>query len=134
MCGIVGAVARPGRFGSADLARAARTLSHRGPDDLGVERVARTDDWEVWLAHARLSILDLSAAGHQPMIRTARSGRCGAIVFNGELYNHRELREELKGTLEWGSSSDTEVLLAGLIEHGAQFLARTNAMMAAAFW
>jgi asparagine synthase (glutamine-hydrolysing) len=129
MCGIVGLVARPGRFAAADLERAVRSLSHRGPDDHGVERIDAGPHWELWLGHARLSILDLTSAGHQPMRRDE-----GAVVFNGEIYNHRSLRSELEASWQFRSRTDTEVLLAGVLEHGAGFLARTNSQLAAAVW
>ncbi len=134
MCGILGVVARPGRFSREAIASAARSLAHRGPDGLGVERVGGTDHWEVWFAHTRLAVVDLSAGGRQPMQRTDAHGRKGAIAFNGEVYNHRELRHGIAETFPFSSTSDTEVLLAGLLTEGPQFLVRANAMMAAAFW
>lgn len=134
MCGILAGIARPGRYQHADLRRAVGTLAHRGPDDLGVERVHATDAWELWMAHTRLSILDLSEAGHQPMHAEHRE-RGGWIVFNGEVYGHRELRPELEATGHgFRSTSDTEVLLRGLLEHGPGFLDRTNGMLAAAYF
>lgn len=134
MCGIVGAVTRPDRFSHDDMERAALSLRHRGPDDLGVEKVASTGAWDVWFAQTRLSIIDLSSAGHQPMRMSLPDGRAGAIVFNGEVYNHRALRRELSPRHELRSTSDTEVLLAGLLGEGPDFLTRTNGMLAAAFW
>ena len=87
-----------------------RTLPHRGPDDEGVwvDVEAR-----VAFGHRRLSIVDLSPAGHQPMVSPA--GRY-VITFNGEIYNHRDLRRELEGQghrVKWRGHSDTETLLAG---------------------
>lgn len=127
MCGILGWLGQhaPGdaeRFGNAlDL------LAHRGPDDRGI--------WEAQgalLGHRRLSILDLSAAGHQPMLEP-ESGT--AIVFNGEIYNHVELRAELEHLgHRFVGHSDTEVLLHALIEWGEQALPRLNGMWAFAFW
>src|SRR4051794_24881834 len=91
MCGIVGVASR----GSASDARALDAMRdrmrHRGPDDAGTWLSA---DACVALAHRRLSILDLSPAGHQPMLR--EGGRL-ALTFNGEVYNFRELRDELAG-------------------------------------
>ena len=109
MCGFVGFIERD-RARATELATAmADQIRHRGPDDSGV--------WEdlslgVVLAHRRLSILDLSPAGHQPM-RSA-SGRF-VIAFNGEIYNHLELRTELDslGETGWRGHSDTETLLMG---------------------
>lgn len=127
MCGILGWIGQHGpgdveRFGNAlDL------LAHRGPDDRGV--------WVnpgVLLGHRRLSILDLSVAGHQPMTDHASGA---VIVFNGEIYNHVELRDDLeKLGHRFASHSDTEVLLRALIEWGEAALSRLNGMWAFAFW
>jgi asparagine synthase (glutamine-hydrolysing) len=100
---------------------------------MGVERVGATEHWEVWFAHSRLAIVDLSVGGQQPMVR-GDVGRRAALTFNGEIYNHRALRSCLASTFSFASSSDTEVLLAGLLTEGPGFLAKANAMMAAAFW
>ena len=127
MCGIFGVVCRPGRFGAGELERAVGSLSHRGPDDRGLVRVEAGPPWEAWLGHARLSILDLTSAGHQPM---AREG--GAVAFNGEVYDHAALRGELRSLWEFRSRSDTEVLLAGVLTEGPRFVARANAQLAAA--
>ncbi len=129
MCGIVGAVVRPGALTAPDLERAVGSLRHRGPDGRGVLLAGRTAHWEVWLGHARLAIVDLSPAGAQPMERPG-----GAITFNGELYNHRSLRQEMEPLTPIRSRSDTEVLLAGLLLHGPEFLERTNAMLALGLW
>src|SRR5512141_2582234 len=108
MCGIAGFVA--GRLGVPDAARIAGRMAaaapHRGPDDAG----AWEDGTGVALAHRRLSILDLSSAGHQPM--HSGSGRY-TVVFNGEIYNHLELRGRLPG-VAWRGHSDTETLLAAI--------------------
>jgi len=127
MCGILGWFGqhRPedvGRFGAAlDL------LAHRGPDDRGV--IAAPG---VLLGHRRLSILDLTSAGHQPMTEPLSGA---VIVFNGEIYNHVELRAELEilGHRFIGHS-DTEVLLHALIEWDEQALARLNGMWSFAYW
>jgi asparagine synthase (glutamine-hydrolysing) len=97
----------------------------RGPDDSGIWN---SSDGMVGLAHRRLSILDLSAAGHQPMLSTDGT-LC--IVFNGEIYNHVELRGQLiaKGH-GFRSSSDTEVILAAYREWGVDCLIRLNGMFA----
>ena len=84
------------------------------------------------LGHRRLSIVDLSATGHQPMVE-AESG--AAIVFNGEIYNHLELRAELERLgHRFLGTSDTEVLLHALLHWGDEALARLNGMWAFAFW
>jgi asparagine synthase (glutamine-hydrolysing) len=112
-------------------AMAAR-LAHRGPDDHGVwVDPARG----IALAHRRLSILDLSPAGHQPML--SASGRW-VIVFNGEIYNHLDLRRELTETglaPAWRGHSDTETLLAGFDAWGIEpTLRKTIGMLALAVW
>jgi asparagine synthase (glutamine-hydrolysing) len=125
------------RDGAADtLRRMAETLVHRGPDDGGVwvDEVAC-----VALAHRRLSILDLSPAGHQPM--TSASGRY-VIAFNGEIYNHLDLRLALEKTgagtvvpLHWRGHSDTETLLAGFDAWGIRgTIERCVGMFAFAVW
>ena len=127
MCGILGWFGRhkpedAGRFGGAlDL------LAHRGPDDRGV--IAAPG---VLLGHRRLSILDFSPAGHQPMLEPLSGA---VIVFNGEIYNHVELRVELESLgHRFAGHSDTEVLLHALIEWDEQALPRLNGMWAFAFW
>ena len=106
----------------------ANTLGHRGPDAMGAWADAGA---KVALAHRRLSILDLSAAGSQPML--SASGRF-VIVFNGEIYNHLELRRML-GDQAWRGHSDTETLLACIEAWGIQStLARLVGMFAFALW
>ena len=110
----------------------AAALHHRGPDDKGVwSDPARG----IALAHSRLSILDLTAAGHQPML--SASGRY-TIVFNGEIYNHSELRELLDHSAHapaWRGHSDTEVLCAAIEAWGFEAcLAKTVGMFAIALW
>lgn len=126
MCGIAGFIGRGNR---EDLERIVAGLSHRGPDDRGF--------WideanAVFLGHARLSILDL-ACGHQPMISS--DGR-RVIVFNGEVYNFAELRQELEaaGRIFQTSHSDTEVLLEGYAHWGAALLPKLNGMWAFAIY
>ena len=136
MCGLTGFFQYVGFH--ADLARTsairmADSISHRGPDDWGVwldERVG------IVLAHQRLSILDLSLAGHQPMV--SASGRY-VIVFNGEIYNHRDLRSRLAASnfqpIEWKGYSDTETLLACIEEWGLEVvLKKAVGMFAIALW
>jgi len=128
MCGILG-WAGPGSppFDSATFNAATRLLAHRGPDDQGV--------WSadgVMLGHRRLSIIDLSAAGHQPM--ASASGR-SHIVFNGEIYNHIELRRDLeRGGVPIRGGADTGVLIELLEARGASALSLLNGMFAFALW
>ncbi len=137
MCGLTG-FWQAGAF-SADAARAvaekmAASIAHRGPDDVGVWV---DENAGVALAHCRLSILDLSTAGHQPMV--SRSGRY-VLAFNGEIYNHLALRTELEqlakeGQVTWRGHSDTEVLLAGFEVWGIEAtLKKTVGMFALALW
>ena len=122
MCGIAGFV---GAGGSADLQRMTRRLTHRGPDAEGYFEKA---DAGVFLGHRRLSIIDL-AGGAQPMVC---SDGALAIIFNGEIYNHPELRRELlgKGHVFATDHSDTEVLLHAWREWGEGMLSRLNGMWA----
>ncbi|MBT4732187.1 asparagine synthetase B, partial [Candidatus Woesearchaeota archaeon] len=110
MCGIFGVLSSnlPNNVNSL-VNNVLSTLHHRGPDDRGTWSDLSAG---VVLGHTRLSILDLTAAGHQPMV--SLSGRY-IIVFNGEIYNHQSLRKELqkiKNEFIWKGGSDTETLLA----------------------
>src|SRR5882724_4776416 len=111
MCGIVGILARNASVDSDLLERATQSLAHRGPDDTGTIIIRDTipQAVEVGLGHRRLAILDLSPLGHQPM-QDPETGNW--IVYNGEIYNFRDVRAELErdGTT-FVSHSDTEVLL-----------------------
>src|SRR4051812_45749134 len=124
MCGIVGF---QGAFVPAALRLCAQAISHRGPDDFGEWY---SPDKSVGLAHHRLSILDLSPLGHQPM--TDVSGQA-VIAFNGEIYNFRELRLELQADgYSFRGHSDTEVLLALYRARGDAMLAVLNGIFAIA--
>jgi asparagine synthase (glutamine-hydrolysing) len=136
MCGIAGFLNRNSAFTRETQLRVARdmatTLRHRGPDDAGVWVDPESG---IALGHRRLSIIDLSAAGHQPMI--SASGRFVA-TFNGEIYNFQELRNELERSNEgvhFLGHSDTEVMLACIEHWGWQAsLKRWNGMFALAVW
>ncbi len=113
MCGIAGVIQPPG--GTRDCAALARMLGrlrHRGPDDEGAWR-----EEGVWLGHRRLSIIDLSQAGHQPMI--SADGRW-VMTLNGEIYNYRSLRREVEacGAVAWRGAADSEVLLEAIAAFG----------------
>ncbi len=116
MCGILGFSHFEGRRDQAlkSLERGIHRIAHRGPDDRGVEYFY---DDKVGLAHSRLSIQDISKNGRQPMVSS--SGRFW-IVFNGEVYNYRELRSELRSDYPFKSESDTEVLLAAFERWGVE--------------
>lgn len=128
MCGIFGLTDRDQASDAQPRMLAALSaLRHRGPDDHGIETV-RVAGGLVSLGHARLSIIDLSAGGHQP--RTTQNGRY-SIVFNGEIYNYKELRQELKALgMTFATESDTEVLLAAWVRWGAACLDRLVGMFA----
>ena len=106
MCGITGAYsASPVQYDewNASLQKMAGAIAHRGPDDQGIWIAA---DCGIGFGHRRLSIVDLSPSGHQPMI--SRSGRF-VITYNGEIYNFRDLRKDLIGAgFSFKSASDTE--------------------------
>lgn len=128
MCGIAGFFAAPGAaYGSASLRSALETVAHRGPDDSGI-----FEGQGIGLAHARLSILDLSPLGHQPMASTDGTV---VLVFNGEIYNFSELRAELETAgYRFRSHSDTEVLLNLYLAEGELMLQRLNGIFAFALW
>jgi asparagine synthase (glutamine-hydrolysing) len=124
MCGIAGCVVAPGEEPRREaLAALAAALSHRGPDDQGV-----LISGNVGLVNTRLAIVDPSAAGHQPMADP--SGRW-LLTYNGEVFNHRALREQLPID-KWRGDSDTETLLAALDEWDEDALPRCNGFFALA--
>ncbi|MBA4287960.1 MAG: asparagine synthase (glutamine-hydrolyzing) [Pseudomonas sp.] len=127
MCGIAGGWWKEAGHLDARLSGALEKIRYRGPDDRGYELYPMGDS-VVALGHTRLSILDLSSAGHQPMLSADKRF---SIVFNGEIYNYRELRTELQGLgHRFVSDSDTEVLLAAWIQWGQACLVRLIGMFA----
>ncbi len=131
MCGLLGFLNAQLNHDDAThvLGNMAQKLVHRGPDAQGVWFDEQT---QIGLGHRRLSILDVSAAGSQPM--TSPSGRY-VIVFNGEIYNHLELRLHLENTKGWRGHSDTETLLAGFDTWGIQAtIEQAVGMFAFAVW
>lgn len=132
MCGFVGVWNRRQESLKDSVALMADRLTHRGPDDAGVWV---DEDLGLALAHRRLSIVDLSPAGHQPML--SRHGK-SVLAFNGEIYNHRDLRAQLEadyGRIDWRGTSDTETLLEALDRWGIEkTLSRANGMFAFAWW
>ena len=130
MCGIAGWQLPAGsRRDGAELIAMADAIAHRGPDDQGIYF---DDPAGVALAHRRLSIIDLTAGGHQPMSSTDGSV---VLAFNGELYNYLELRRELEAHgLRFRSRSDTEVVVNALAHWGRAALHRFNGMFALAAW
>jgi asparagine synthase (glutamine-hydrolysing) len=133
MCGIVGIVRRDGRaVEERRLVIMRDTMAHRGPDDKGVYISPKGGDVSVGLGHRRLSIIDLSSAGHQPM--AIEDGRL-VIVYNGEIYNFDQIRHELQSRGHaFFSHSDTEVILRGFSEWGDGIVERLVGMFAFAIW
>ena len=126
MCGIAGF---SGAFSPAGLEAANRLQAHRGPDDSGTYFDAESG---VGLAHVRLAIQDLSPLGHQPML--SPDGNV-VLVFNGEIYNFRELRYELSAAgFTFRGHSDTEVILNLYRRLGTKMLGRLNGIFALAIW
>lgn len=128
MCGILGYI-HNGTRESIDFSSALSFIRRRGPDDQGVWA---DTDVGVWLGQVRLSILDTTSAGHQPMV--SADGRV-VMVFNGEIYNFRELRAHLEAAGDhFTSQSDSEVLLALFCRYGIECLTRLNGIFAVVFW
>jgi asparagine synthase (glutamine-hydrolysing) len=133
MCGICGVLHSGSETSLAGTARLmANTLHHRGPDDVGIWADPEAG---VAMGHKRLSIIDLSPAGAQPMISPCRRY---VIAFNGEIYNHLALRKDLEtigAAPSWRGTSDTETLLASATHWGLiKTLQRTHGMFALALW
>ncbi|XZE34028.1 asparagine synthase (glutamine-hydrolyzing) [Pirellulaceae bacterium SH501] len=130
MCGIAGSVGY-GISTNFSTEIAAKLLSHRGPDDTGLFE-SNVGGWNVKLIQTRLAILDLSPAGHQPMLTP---DGLGTLVFNGEIYNFQALKRDLQANTPsvFQGSSDTEVLLWGLYHYGRDFVHSLQGMYAFAY-
>ena len=135
MCGICGILGENAGK-SEGLSRMLQAIAHRGPDDEGIF----TDNNTIALGHRRLSIIDLSKNGHQPMF--SADGRL-AIIYNGELYNYKNLKLELQRVqagdgnpraYPFQTQSDTEVILAAYMRWGTDCLKYFNGMFAFAIW
>lgn len=122
MCGLIGAIDKVVDIDMINL------IHHRGPDDRGIFAIC-IGGHEVILRHVRLSIQDLSSAGHQPMF-----SNCGnfVIVLNGEIYNHLELREKLSG-VDFEGHSDTETIVNYIARYGINSVTDLNGIFAFAF-
>ena len=130
MCGIAGYLGKTS-YPYNCLDEMAKAINHRGPDDRGTWF---DEDEGIGLAHARLSILDLSSAGHQPMHSVSKNF---VLVFNGEIYNHKALRSELEliAQRNWLGHSDTETLLVAIDHWGLEkTLKKAKGMFAIALW
>lgn len=123
MCGILGIIDTHNTAISQELLK---TISHRGPDDHGMFQ-----DEFIQLLHSRLAILDPSLQGHQPML--SEDGNF-VLLFNGEIYNHPELRKDLEGKYTFHSGSDTETLLYAFIEEGREILNKLKGIFAFAIY
>lgn len=139
MCGFAGIVSWDGRYRVERpvLDGMSAKIAHRGPDGEGIwlnhEGEITAENPQVGLVHRRLAIIDLDPRANQPFT----DGRGRWLVFNGEIYNYRELRKELEGLLpdyEWRTSSDTEVLLASYAAWGEKCVEKLNGMFAFAIW
>ena len=127
MCGIVGVIDK--QLPAEQKILAARdALSHRGPCDTGLFYDAKQG---IALAHRRLSIIDLSTAGRQPI--TTPDGRY-TLIFNGEIYNYVELRDQLRSDYAFTTNTDSEVLLAAYVKWGVECLSKFNGMFSFAVW
>ena len=134
MCGIFGIVARDARIPVGMLERGTQSLAHRGPDDSGTILLHDSvpGPVEIGLGSRRLAILDLSPLGHQPM-HDAETGNW--IIYNGEIYNFREVRHDLeKSGSSFVSHSDTEVVLKAYARWGEECLTKFRGMFAFALW
>jgi asparagine synthase (glutamine-hydrolysing) len=128
MCGILGFASCTHSIDKDKLAKNINLLSHRGPDDSGIWE---SSDRMVGFAHKRLSIVDLSRSGHQPMTDTSE---CFTIVFNGEIYNYKKLFKTLSKDYEFKSRSDTEIILAAYSKWGMDCVLHLDGMFAFAIY
>ena len=127
MCAIIGVLGK-NLPDQEQFKKARDTMTHRGPDDAGLYYAPEEG---VALGHRRLSIIDLSADGRQPLFS---SDKKMAIVFNGEIYNFKELRKELEGSYRFRTRTDTEVILAAYKKWGVGCLGHLQGMFAFALW
>lgn len=127
MCGICGIIDLQNTINSSvKITEMMRSIKHRGPDDEGFYI-----DQNIALGHVRLSIIDLSSAGHQPMFSNDENF---VIAFNGEIYNYLELKNELKSEFDFKTNTDTEVLLNAYRKWGKKCLSKFNGMFSFAIY
>ncbi|HEX7071667.1 MAG TPA: asparagine synthase (glutamine-hydrolyzing), partial [Rhodothermales bacterium] len=146
MCGILGVLQRGDRVSLSAIEAGRDAMVHRGPDGAGLWHDVTEEGTRVALGHRRLSIIDLSDRGLQPLITTSegctrpaayreQGGATFALTYNGEIYNYIELREELERLGHpFSSSCDTEVLLRAYQQWGDECVRRFNGMFAFAIW
>ena len=135
MCGICGYISK-NRITNDQLRTMNDTIIHRGPDDSGVECYDAENGYVVGFAQRRLSILDLSPLGHQPMHSKSEAGTSTprvSVVYNGEIYNFLELKDEL-ADYEFKSNCDTEVIIASYLKWGKDCFNKFNGMFAIAIY
>ena len=143
MCGIAGIISTETKGVAGSLERLSLSLEHRGPDGNGWailspdgEAVvmgsapASIPETSIGLVHRRLAIIDTTDAAHQPM---SDSSKKAIIAYNGEIYNHPELRQQYLEGRQWQSSGDTEVLFRLLLDQGPECLKQCIGMFAFAF-
>jgi asparagine synthase (glutamine-hydrolysing) len=128
MCGIAGFFSST--LSATDLQIATSRLQHRGPDGEGLF-TADNNQYKIGLGHRRLSIIDLSTAASQPM-----HSHCGryTMVFNGEIYNYNEIKQQYFQGYSWKSTGDSEVIIESFAKYGAECFAWFNGMFAIAIW
>ena len=135
MCGIAGIFDNNSKKPSESLAKGLQmmlnAITHRGPDDRGQKKITSNNGINIYLGHQRLSIIDTSNGGHQPMSNNESSIW---ISTNSEIYNYRELKDELENKYEFRSKSDTEVLLRSYELWGIDCLKKIRGMFAFAIW
>jgi asparagine synthase (glutamine-hydrolysing) len=125
MCGIAGVIGHDPKVVRLAIERMNEAQQHRGPDGAGIELYPFGRAF-IGFGHRRLSILDVSTLGHQPMVHRPSGS---SITFNGEIYNYRALRQQLEREGEvFHSGSDTEVLVAGLAKHGPDYVRQLQGM------
>ena len=130
MCGICGYVTLK-KIEKSILGKMNDSMFHRGPDDFGLEQL-ESREYQIGIAQRRLSILDLSELGHQPMFSTSRNS---LITFNGEIYNFKDIRKDLiKKGVTFKSQCDTEVILEAYETYGEDCVNKFNGMFAFAIF
>jgi|688.fasta_scaffold34117_2 asparagine synthase (glutamine-hydrolysing) len=133
MCGIIGSYSSESENQlKINLENGLSVINHRGKDDRGINSFKIKEGFNLFLGHSRLSIIDLSIAGHQPMLSSDESY---ALVYNGEIYNYKEIRDKLeKENIIFNTNTDTEVLLKMIINWGLDSLIQIKGMFAFAFF
>jgi asparagine synthase (glutamine-hydrolysing) len=128
MCGITGFISKT--YSEEQLSLATRRIQHRGPDGEGFFFETK-NGWNTGLGHRRLSIIDLSTAADQPM-----KSHCGRymMIFNGEIYNYKEIKNTKFAGTEWRSTGDSEVILESFSKYGSECFQWLNGMFAIAIW